>query len=150
MKVRLTRGVVLLALLVAAVAVGLLYWSWDSQKSTWESVVLVAFGSALLLFVPLAILTRGIEAALDRVGERQDQIATQQEQTSSEVARLSGEVAQTQADLRLTREQLSEAVRELIAENKSKDSALFNAVGEAPSQPDVRNSLMRAGCATYR
>ena len=44
MKVRLTRGVTLLALLIAAVAAGLLYWSWDSQKSTWESVVLVAFG----------------------------------------------------------------------------------------------------------
>ena len=144
MKVRLTRGVTLLALLIVAVAVGLLYWSWDSQKSTWESVVLVGFGSALLLFVPLAIITRGIEAALDRVSTQQEQISTLQEETASDVARLTEEVAQTQADLRLTREQLSEVVRERITENKSKDSALFKAVGEAPSQADVLNSLVRA------
>jgi ABC-type multidrug transport system fused ATPase/permease subunit len=143
-KVRLTRGVTLLALLIAAVAVGLLYWSWDSQTSTWESAVLVGFGSALLLFVPLAILTRGIETALDRVSTRQEQISTRQEETASDVAQLAEEVAQTQADLRLTREQLSEVVREQITENKSKDSVLFKAVGEAPSQADVLNSLVRA------
>ena len=102
MKIRLTRGVTLLAPLIVAVAVGLLYWSWDSQTSTWESVVLVAFGSALLLFVPLAILTRGIEAALDRVSTRQERISTRQEETASDVARLAEEVAQTQDDLRLT------------------------------------------------
>jgi hypothetical protein len=143
-KVRLTRSVTLLSLLIAAVAVGLLYWSWDSQTSTWESVVLVAFGSALLLFVPLAILSRGIEATLDRVSTRQEQISTRQEETASDVARLAEEVAQTQADLLLTREQLSEVVRERITENKSKDSALFKAVGDAPSQADVLNSLVRA------
>jgi hypothetical protein len=50
-----------------------------------------------------------------------------QEETASDVARLTAEVAQPQADLRLTREELSEVVRERITENKSKDSALFKA-----------------------
>lgn len=79
MKVRLTRGVTLLTLLTVAVAVGLLYRSWDSQTSTWESGVFVQFGSTLLLFVPLAVLTYSIETGLDRVSRRQDQIATRQE-----------------------------------------------------------------------
>lgn len=144
MKVRLTRGVTLLAALTVACAIGLLYLSWDSQTSTWESGLYLAFGSTLLLFVPLAILTRGIEIGLDRVSERQDQIATRQEETASDVTRLTEEVAQTQADLRLTREQLSEVVRDRITANKSKDSELFKTVGEAPSQADVLNSLVRA------
>lgn len=144
MKVRFTRGVALLGVLVVAAAAGLLYWSWDTQRSTWESVVLIGFGSALLLCVPLAILTYNIEAGLDRVSKGQDQISARQIETASTVARLAEEVAQTQADLRLTREELSEVVRERITENKSKDSALFKAVGEAPSQSDVLNSLVRA------
>jgi hypothetical protein len=143
-KARLTRGVALLATLTVAVAIGLLYLSWDSQTSTWESGLYLAFGSTLLLFVPLAILTRSIETGLDRVSERQDQIATSQEETASDVTRLTEEVAQTQADLRLTREQLSEVVRDRITANKSKDSELFKAVGEAPPQADVLNSLIRA------
>ena len=143
-KVRLTRGVIILTVLTVAVAVGLLYRSWDSQTSTWESGLLVQFGSTLLLFVPLAYLTYSIEAGLDRVSKRQDQISTRQEETASNVARLTEEVAQAQADLRLTREQLSEVVRERITEHKSKDSTLFKAVGEAPSQTDVLNSLERA------
>ena len=53
-------------------------------------------------------------------------------------------MADPQADLRLTREQLSEVVRERITEHKSKDSVLFKAVGEAPLQADVLNSLERA------
>ena len=144
MKVRLTRGIALLTILTAGFAIGLLYRSWDSQTSTWESGVLVQFGSTLLLFVPLAYLTYRIEAGLERVSTRQEEIATQQEETASDVHQLAEEVAQTQADLRLTREQLSEMVRERITENKSKDSALFKAVGEAPSQADVFNSLVRA------
>ena len=144
MKVRLTRGIALLTILTAGFAIGLLYRSWDSQTSTWESGVLVQFGSTLLLFVPLAYLTYRIETGLDRVSTRQEEIATQQEETASDVHQLAEEVAQTQADLRLTREQLSEMVRERITENKSKDSALFKAVGEAPSQADVFNSLVRA------
>ena len=144
MKVRLTRGVTLLAALTVAGAIGLLYLSWDSQTSTWESELYLAFGSTLLLFVPLAILSHGIETGLDRVSERQDQIARRQEETASDVTRLTEEVAQTQADLRLTREQLSEVVRDRITANKRKDSELFKAVGEAPSQADVLNSLVRA------
>ena len=144
MKVRLTRGVTLLATVTVALSVGLLYLSWDSQTSTWESGLFVAFGSTLLLFVPLAILTHSIEAGLDRVTQRQDQIAARQEETASDVTRLTEEVARTQADLRLTREQLSEVVRERITATKSKDSELFKAVGETPSQPDVLNSLVRA------
>src|SRR5262249_29984682 len=124
-KVRLTRGVTFLTLLTVAVAAGLLYWSWDSQTSTWESGVFVSFGSTLLLFVPLAILTYSIETGLDRVSKGQEQIVTRQEETASDVARLAEEVAQTQADLRLTREQLSEVVRERITANKSTDAALF-------------------------
>lgn len=144
MKIRLTQGVALLAALIVAIAAGFLYLSWDSQRSTWESGLFLAFGSTLLLFVPLAILTRSIETGLDRVTERQDQIAMTQQETASDVARLTEEVAQTQADLRLTRDQLSEVVRDRITANKSKDSALFKAVGEAPSQTDVLNSLIRA------
>jgi hypothetical protein len=67
-----------------------------------------------------------------------------QQETASDVARLTEEVAQTQADLRLTREQLSDVVRDRITANKSKDSTLFKAIGEAPSQADVLNSLIRA------
>ena len=144
MKIRMTRGVTLLAVLVVAIAVGFLYLSWDCQSSTWESGLFLAFGSTLLLFVPLAILTRSIESGLDRVTERQDQIAATQEETASDVARLTEEVAQTQTDLRLTRDQLSEVVRDRIASNRSKDSALFKAMGEAPSQPDILDSLVRA------
>lgn len=144
MQIRLTRGVILLAALMVAVAIGLLYLSWDTQTSTWESGLYVAFGSTLLLFVPLAILTRSIETGLDRVSERQDQIATRQEETASDVNRLAKEVVQTQADLQLTREQLSEVVRGRITENKTKDAALFKAVGDTPTQSDVLNSLVRA------
>lgn len=43
-----------------------------------------------------------------------------QEETASDVARLTAEVAQTQADLRLTREKLSEVVRERITEIRAK------------------------------
>jgi hypothetical protein len=121
-----------------------LYWSWDTQTSTWESVVLIGIGSAFLLCVPLAILTYIIQARLDRVSESQDQISARQEETASGVARLAEEVAQAQADLRLTRDQLSEVARERITANKSKDSALFKAVGEAPSRADVLSSLVRA------
>lgn len=144
MKVRLTRGITLLAALTVAVAVGLLYLSWDTQASAWASGLYLAFGSTLLLFVPLAILTHGIETGLDRVSERQDQIATRQEETASDVTRLTEEVAQTQADLRLTREQLSEVVRDRMTANKNKDLELFKTVGEAPSQADILNSLVRA------
>jgi hypothetical protein len=143
-KVRLNRGVTLAAVLTVAVATGLLYWSWVSETSTWESGLLVQLGSTLLLFVPLVVVGRVIETRLARVSEQQDQIATRQEETASEVARLTEEVAQTQADLRLTREQLSDVVRERITRRKGKDSALFKAVGEAPSQADVLNSLIRA------
>jgi len=75
---------------------------------------------------------------------RIDQIFTRQEQTASDVTRLAEEVAQAQADLRLTREQLSEVVRERIATRKDRDSTLFKAVGEVPAQADVLNSLLRA------
>ena len=144
MKIRLTRGVGLLAALIVAVAAGFLYLSWDSQRSTWESALFLAFGSTLLLFVPLAILTRSIETGLDRVSERQDEIATTQEETASDVARLAEEVAQTQADLRLTRDQLSEVVRDRITANKSRDSEFFKEIGETPSQDNVLNALVRA------
>ena len=144
MKVRLTRGIIILAVLSVAVAAGLLYWSWDAQRSTWESVVLIGFGSALLLCVPLAVISYSIEAGLKSVAKRQEQISARQEETASDVKRLTQEVAQAQADLRVTSEQLSEVVRERISENKSKDSALFKGVGESPSQADVLNSLVRA------
>lgn len=144
MKVRLTGGITILAALTVALAVGLLYLSWNTQGSAWESNLYLAIGSTLLLGVPLAILTHGIETGLDRVSERQDEIATRQEKTASDVTRLTEEVAQTQADLQLTREQLSEAVRNRITANKSKDLELFKAVGEAPSHANVLNSLVRA------
>ncbi len=144
MKVRLTQEVTIGAALTVALAAGLLYLSWDSQKSTWESGAFVALGAILLLSVPLAILTHRIEAGLDRVSDRQEEIATSQEETASNVSRLAEEVEQTQADLRLTREQLSEVVRGRITENRSKDAALFKDVGEAPTQADVLESLTRA------
>lgn len=143
MRVRL-GWVLTLAAVTVAVAGGLLYWSWASQTSTWESGVLVQFGSTLLLFVPLVIVGHGIETRIDAVRRQQDQISTRQEQTASDVTRLAGEVAQAQADLRLTREQLSTVVRERIAARKNRDSALFKAAGEAPAQADVLNSLLRA------
>jgi hypothetical protein len=142
-KVR-RRGVTIAAVLIGAVAAGLLYWSWRSQTSTWESGLLVQLGATLLLFVPLAYVGHVIEARLTRVSEQQDQISTRQEQAASDVARLTGEVAQTQADLRQTREQLAEVVRERVTAGRDRDAALFKAVGEAPSQADVLKSLMRA------
>lgn len=144
MKVRPTPGITFLAVLIGAVAVGLLYWSWVSRASIWWSGLLVQVGSTLALFVPLLVVGRGIEARLDRVSKRQDQISMRQEETASDVTRLTEEVARTQADLRETREQLSQLARERITENKSKDSVLFKTVGEAPSQADVLNSLIRA------
>jgi hypothetical protein len=143
-RLRLGWVLALVSGLIAAVAAGLLYWSWVSQASTWESGVLVALGAILLLFVPLAVLGHLIETRLDAVRSQQDQISTRQEQTASDVARLTEDVAQAQADLRLTREQLSEVVRERIAARKDRDSALFKTVGEVPSQTDVLSSLMRA------
>jgi hypothetical protein len=143
-KIRLTRVVVALAALVLAIAAAFLYMSWDSQRSTWESGLFLAFGSTLFLSVPLVILTRSIETGLDQVTERQDRIAATQEETASDVARLTEEVAQAQADLRLTRDQLSEVDRDQITANKGRDSELFKSVGEAPSQAEVLNSLLRA------
>jgi hypothetical protein len=130
--------------LIVAAAVGLLYWSWVSQTSTWESGILVQFGSTLLLFVPLVVVGHGIETRIDALRSHQDRISTRQDEQASDVARLAEEVAQTQTDLRLTREQLTEVVRERIAARTGRDAALFEAVGEAPSQADVLRSLMRA------
>ena len=81
MKVRLTRGIILLTVPTLAVAGALLYRSWDAQTSTWQSGLFVNLGSALVLFVPLAYLTYTIEAGLDRVSKRQDQITARQEET---------------------------------------------------------------------
>jgi hypothetical protein len=129
---------------MVAVAFGLLYWSWLTRTSTWGSGLLVQFGSTLLLFVPLVVLGHGIETRIDSVREQQDAISMRQQETASGVARLADEIAQTQADLRLTREQLTEVVRERIATRKSEDSALFKVIGQAPSHADVLKSLIRA------
>jgi chromosome segregation ATPase len=99
--------------------------------------------------VPLVIVGHVIETRVDSVRRQKDQISTRQEETASHVARLTEEVAQAQADLRLTREQLTEVVRERIAATKARDSALFKAVEQAPSQADGLSALVRAQKARH-
>ncbi len=72
MRVRLGWGVTLAAVVTVAIAGGLLYYSWVSQTSTWESAVLVQSGSTLLLFVPLVIVGHGIETRIESVRRQQD------------------------------------------------------------------------------
>lgn len=144
MTIRLGRSLTLVTIIILVVSGGLLAWSRLSQQSAWWSGLLLQFGSTLFLVVPLAILSHGIETRIDTVREQQERISTRQEQTASDVARLTEEVAQTQADLRLTREQLSEVVRQRIATMKDRDSALFKEVGETPSRINVLDSLLRA------
>ena len=87
---------------------------------------------------------RSIENRIESVSTKQDQISERQERARSDINRLTEEVAQTQADLQLTREQLSEVVRERLATAKDRDTSLFRAVGEAPLRADILDALIRA------
>jgi hypothetical protein len=132
--------------------------SWGLRSDSWWPGVLTEAGVALLLFAPLLLASRGIERTLDSVREaqrqteehqqeledRQQGLAEQQQRTESEVAQLAQEVADAQAAMRLTSEQLSDAVLNRIVEAREKDAALFASVAESPTWEAVLDSLMRA------
>jgi Sec-independent protein translocase protein TatA len=133
-------------------------FSWILRRGAWWPGVLTEAGVAVLLFGPLLLISRGIERALDtlreaqrhteehqqKLEERQEGLAEQQRRTESEVAQLAHDVADTQAAMRLTSEQLSDAVLSRIVQTRQEDAALFASVAEAPMWEAVLGSLMRA------
>lgn len=133
-----------IAVVVTLGAAGLLVWSWVCQTSTWESGFYLQVGSALVLAAPLVVAGRLIERRLDTVGTQQEQIVQGQQATEARVNQLSEDVAQAQEDLRLTREQLSQVVRDRVAAQRAEDSSRFEELGQKPSRDLVLESLDRA------
>jgi hypothetical protein len=136
-------------LCLAGVAV--LAVSWGLRSKPWWPSALTEAGVAVLLFAPLLLIGRGIEGTLDAVRaaqrhteQQQEELAEHQRQTETEVANLAQEVADARAEIRLTGEQLSQAVLDRIVETRDKYAALFASVAESPSWEDVLGSLMRA------
>jgi hypothetical protein len=132
--------------------------SWLLRDDSWWPGALTEAGVAVLLFAPLLLISRGIEHTMDtlreaqrqakqhqqELEERQQGLADQQLRTESKVVQLAHEVADAQTAMRLTSEQLSDAVLKRIVETRDKDAALFASVAESPTWEAVLGSLMRA------
>jgi hypothetical protein len=123
--------------LLSLVAAGMLLVSWllsSSSDSEWIAGLLVNVGSAILLFVPLYVLSKRLDAHISDV--RREAVRGVEALTD----RVSG--IEEQVDRRL--EEVATAFAERVQRERDADAAAFNAVAETPSKATLQAAVQRA------
>lgn len=137
---------VITSLMAGVVALSI---SWIYRDAVWVPDLFVETGVALLLFGPLLVAGWRAQQRFDEMQKAYRETAARQATIDAKVAALSEDVTQTQEELRLTREELWQAVFSDIAEQQEEEECQFSSVVEEPTRANILNALERARESNY-